>query len=374
MRGSVVKRGGTYSLIYDEPRADGKRRQRWLSGFRTRKAAELKLGEILGRIGSGDYVEPAQLTFGAYLRERWLPAREPSLRATTFDGYQRAVVRHIVPQVGHHRLQGLTADALSRFYAERLATGLSARTVRYHHAIVHKSLADAMKWGLVVRNVADAAEPPSAKAAKAPPPRTWSAAELRAFLEHVAEDRLYALWLTYATTGMRRGEALAIRWAALDLDAGQLSVRAERVVVAGVIHESEPKSARGLRTVALDAGTVATLRAHRKRQLEERMAWGPAYADDGLVFCREDGTALHPSTVSKRFGELVADLDVPRVSLHGLRHTWASLALQASVNPKVVSERLGHASVAFTLDRYSHVMPGMQEDAAAAVAALIATR
>ena len=377
MRGSVVKRGGTYSVVYDEPRADDKRRQRWLSGFRTRKAAELKLGEILGRIGSGDYVEPAQLTFGAYLRERWLPAREPSLRATTFDGYRRAVVRHIVPQLGHHRLQGLTADALSRFYAERLRSPgragkpLSARTVRYLHAIVHKSLADAMKWGLVVRNVADAAEPPSAKAAKAPPPKTWSAAELRAFLASVADDRLYALWLTYATCGLRRGEALGIRWAALDLDGGQLSVRAERVIVAGVIHESEPKSARGLRTVALDAGTVAALRAHRKRQLEERMGWGPAYRDDGLVFCREDGTALHPSTVSKRFGELVSGLEVPRVSLHGLRHTWASLALQAGVNPKVVSERLGHASVAFTLDRYSHVMPGMQEDAAAAVAALI---
>jgi integrase len=146
---------------------------------------------------------------------------------------------------------------------------------------------------------------PSAKAAKAPPPRTWSAVELRAFLEHVAEDRLYALWLTYATTGLRRGEALGIRWA------------------------------------ALDAGTVAALRAHRK------------------------------STVSKRFAELVRGLDVPRVSLHGLRHTWASLALQAGVNPKVVSERLGHATVAFTLDRYSHVMPGMQEDAAARVAALI---
>jgi integrase len=257
----------------------------------------------------------------------------------------------------------------ARWTAKSAVRSLPGR--RYVHAIVRKSLTDAVRWGLVARNVADTAEPPSAKAAKAPPPRTWSAGELRAFLERVAEDRLYALWLTYATTGLRRGEALGIRWSALDLDAGQLSVRTERVVVAGVVHESEPKSARGLRTVALDARTVAALRAHRKRQPEERVAWGPAYEDDGLVFCRENGTVLHPSTVSKRFGQLVAGLDVPRVSLHGLRHTWASLALQAGVNPKVVSERLGHAAVAFTLDRYSHVMPGMQEDAAARVAALI---
>jgi integrase len=243
--------------------------------------------------------------------------------------------------------------------------------VRYLHAIIHKALADAVRWGLVVRNVADAAEPPSANAAKAPPPRTWSATELRAFLEDVADDRLYALWLTYATTGLRRGEAPGLRWAAPDLDAGQLSVRTELVVVGGAIRETEPKSARGLRTVALDAGTVAVLRAHRKRRAGERLALGPAYADDGLVFCRENGTPLHPSTVSKRFGELVAEFDLPPVTLHGLRHTWASLALVAGVNPKVVSERLGHATVAFTLERYSHVMPGMQEDAAAKVAALI---
>jgi integrase len=192
------------------------------------------------------------------------------------------------------------------------------------------------------------------------------------FLESVYEDRLYALWLLYATTGLRRGEALGLRWPAVDLNAGQLSIRVARVTAGYDVHDSAPKSERGRRAVALDPATVTALRTHRKGQLTERLAWGPAYQDsDDFVFCREDGCPLHPDDVSKRFAAAVATLDVARITLHGLRHSWASLALAAGVNPKVVSERLGHASVSFTLDVYSHVTPGMQEDAAAKVASLV---
>lgn len=250
-------------------------------------------------------------------------------------------------------------------------TGLSARSVRYLHSIIHAALADALRWDLVLRNVADAATPPSHSAAKARPPKTWSAPELRVFLESVAGERLSAMWLLFATSGLRRGETLALRWSSLDLDTGRLSVREARVVAGYDVVESAPKSERGKRSVALDPGTVAALRAHRKRQLEERLAWGPAYDDGGYVFCREDGRPLHPDAVSKWFTAAVEGVDVPRITLHGMRHTWASLALQAGVNPKVVSERLGHATVGFTLDVYSHVMPGLQEDAAAKVAALV---
>jgi integrase len=147
------------------------------------------------------------------------------------------------------------------------------------------------------------------------------------------------------------------RWLAVDLDTASLAI-----LVA--------KSGRG-RQVALDAGTVAVLREHRKRQIEERLRWGPAYRAGDYVFTREDGKPYAPDDVTRAFREAVADAGVPRVRLHDLRHTWASLALAAGVNPKVVSERLGHATVSFTLDTYSHVMPGLQEDAAARVAALV---
>lgn len=188
----------------------------------------------------------------------------------------------------------------------------------------------------------------------------------------VHDDRLYGMWLLYATTGLRRGEALGLKWSQLDLERGQAAISEARVTAGYAVRESTPKTDRGRRSVALDPATVAALREHRKRQVSEQLAYGAGYVQTGgLVFVQEDGRPLHPDRVSKVFGTHVSALGGTRITLHGLRHTWASLALQAGVNPKVVSERLGHATVSFTLDTYSHVMPGMQEDAAAAVAALV---
>jgi integrase len=226
--------------------------------------------------------------------------------------------------------------------------------VRYLHSIIRKSLADALSWGLVVRNVADAASPPSSKAAKAPPTATWSAAELATFLRSVHGTRLEPLWTLYASAGLRRSEGLALRWSDLDLDTGQLAVAVS-------------KSGRG-RSVALDGGTVAVLRSHRKRQAAEKLALGPSYQEEGYTFCRQDGVHYSPTYITRAFREAVARTDLPRIRLHDLRHSWASLALAAGINPKVVSERLGHATVGFTLDVYSHVAPGLQEDAAERVA------
>ena len=164
--------------------------------------------------------------------------------------------------------------------------------MRYLHSIIRKSLADALSWGLVVRNAADAASPPSTKATKAPPPMTWSAEQLAAFLDSVHDTRLEPLWTLYASTGLRRGEGLAIRWADLDLDSGQLAIPVS-------------KSGRG-RSVALDGGTVAVLRAHRKRQAAEKLALGPSYQDEGYAFCRQDGVHYSPTYITRAFREAVA--------------------------------------------------------------------
>ena len=247
---------------------------------------------------------------------------------------------------------------------------LSARTVRYVHSVVKRALDDAVNWGRLARNPAARATPPSAKAAKAPKPTTWTAAELREFLDSVRGARFYPLWLLVATTGVRRGEAIGLRWRDLDLDGASMAVTNARVAVGREVVDSPPKSGHG-RAVALDTATVAALRAHRKAQAAEQLALGPAYETTGYVFTWEDGRPLHPDYVSAAFRRAVARLDVQTIRLHDLRHTWASLALGAGVNPKIVSERLGHATVGFTLDVYSHVMPGLQEDAAATVAALV---
>jgi integrase len=187
----------------------------------------------------------------------------------------------------------------------------------------------------------------------------------------VRGDRLYALWLVYATTGMRRGEALALRWADLDLEASRATITETVGSVAYAVVRGRPKSDRSRRSVALDPGTVAALRAHRKAQAAERLALGPAYADGGLVFTCEDGTPLHPERVSRLFDGRVRDSGLPRIRLHDVRHTWATLALRAGVPLKVVSEHLGHTSIAVTADTYMHVSAAMERDAAETVAALV---
>lgn len=172
-------------------------------------------------------------------------------------------------------------------------------------------------------------------------------------------------------TGVRRGELLGLSWDAVDLDAGRLAITRTLISGKGAPRFSEPKTKRGRRSVALDAGTVDALREHRERQLDERLAWGPAYEDHGLVFCREDGTPIWPRTFSRSFDHHVRDAGLPKIRLHDLRHTHATLALEAGVHPKVVQEWLGHASIAITLDTYSHAVPAMQEDAAEKIAALL---
>lgn len=192
----------------------------------------------------------------------------------------------------------------------------------------------------------------------------------------MADDRLYALWLLLAGTGMRRGEALGLGPEHLDLDRARVAIQRSLVAVRGRGEEreasfSEPKTDKSRRSVALDPASVETLRAHRRRQLEERIALGPAWQDRGLVFCREDGLELDPDWVGKRFGALSSAAGLPAIRLHDLRHTHATLALQADIHPKVVSERLGHSTISMTLDTYSHAIPAMQEDAAVRVAALV---
>jgi integrase len=258
--------------------------------------------------------------------------------------------------------RAIAAAMLNRLYGE-LGERLAPRTVRGVHTVLRQALSDAVAWQRLPRNPADRAKPPSLASLGEIPPRTWSARELDDFLSHVRDDRLYAAWRVGAMTGLRRGELLGLDWDAVDLDAGRLAITRTLIEGKGAPRFSEPKTKRGRRSVALDDGTVEALREHRERQLDERVAWGPAYHDHGLVFCREDGTPLWPRTFSRSFDHHVRAAGLPKIRLHDLRHTHATLALEAGVHPKVVQERLGHATIAITLDTYSHAIPALQEDA-----------
>lgn len=377
MRGHVRKQGSTWYVVVDLPRdrVTGKRKQKWHSGFRTKRDADKALTDILSRLDQGTYVEPTKRTLAAFLDE-WLVAVRPTLRASTHATYETIVQTHIAPRIGSVALQSLTPGRLNALYADLLASGradgkggLSTATVRYVHAVIRKALSDAMRWSLVTRNVADAADPPRVSRKQI---RTWSARELRAFLAHVDGDRLHAAYVLAATTGMRRGEVLGLRWQDVDLESQRVSISQTLVVVGGYEAQySEPKTAKGRRSVALDPTTTEALRSHRERQMLERQLMADAYVDSDLVFAREDGAWIHPDSFSELFWRHAKAAKLPRIRFHDLRHTHATLALAAGVHPKVVSERLGHASITITLDTYSHAIPAMQETAASLVASLV---
>lgn len=397
--GSVRKdpRHGSWLFVVDIAPAGGKRRQVMRRGFATKRAAQEALDELRGSVRAGAYVEPDRITLGAYL-ERWLGSL-PAVgrRPSTISSYGAMLRRYVIGQpVGEVPLQALTPVELDELYASLLSSGgrtgagRSPRTVRYLHSIIRKALEDALRKGLVSRNVARLASPPASSAARAPEAQVWEAAELGAFLEHVAGTEHGALFHVAAMTGLRRSEVCGLRWSDVDLEAGALKVRQALTFVQDKLDApdetgrrsvrrlevNQPKTKRSRREVALDPETVAVLRAHRREQLEARMLVGEGYRDQGLVFAMPDGSPWNPETVSQAFARVVDRLAragvVSPITLHGLRHTHATLQLAAGVNPRVVSERLGHSSVAFTLDTYGHVLDGQQADAAAAVAALVA--
>jgi integrase len=286
---------------------------------------------------------------------------------TTYASYAQITHVYIVPYLGHVSLQKLAPAMLQALYA-RLLSGegerrpLSSRTVRYTHAVIRMALKEALRLGLVARNVADAVSPP--KAAR-PQVKAWDAPELRHFLEVAGADRYSPLWLLAAHTGMRQGELLGLRWQDIDLGRG-----IARVVQTVPTHHhgvefGVPKTASGRRTIALDATCIVALRAHRASQNERRLAMGEVWQDYDLVFTSGIGTPLNQGGVYHRFIALARKANVPRIPFHGLRHSHATVLMKQGVNPKVVSERLGHADISITLQTYSHVLPQMQQEAAA---------
>ncbi|HRE00398.1 MAG TPA: site-specific integrase, partial [Ilumatobacteraceae bacterium] len=298
MRGHIVKRRSRYyAVVYEgvDPTTQ-KERHRWYQAGGTRKGAEKILADLVKRHHDGDYRAPDKITLGDYLIERWLPTKRAQLRFSTFDSYTRNVRNHVVPRIGNIPLQKLTPEDLDQFYATLLTEGklngkkggLSVKTVRYIHTIIRKALADAQRKGSVQRNVADLADAPKLSSAPRRPMKVWTAEQLRDFLDGITEHRMYPTIYLAASTGMRRGEVLGIRWEDIDLDGLRLSVRNSVLNVAYAIEISEVKTDTSRRTVDLEPRTVGVLKAWRRTQLEERVALGIRPADDSLVFADPD--------------------------------------------------------------------------------------
>jgi integrase/predicted RNA-binding Zn-ribbon protein involved in translation (DUF1610 family) len=371
LRDSCPKCGG--ELVETE-----ERRRAIKGGFGTQRECQAALNKILIAVEARSYAPPTKITVRNFLLDEWLPAVKGTLRPTTFASYTMLAQQHIIPRLGSLQLQKLNAAAINALYAYlleegrvRTQGGLSASSVRRVHAVLHRACHDAVRWGRLTVNPVDAADPPKASAEHAERLPVWTAEQLSAFLASVADERLFALWRLLAMTGMRRGEALGLAWEDLDMEAGHLTIRRAWIPVNGVAQMSEPKTRRGRRTIALDPVTLEALKGHAARQADEQSSWQDTAGAAGLVFTRPDGRPLVPWAVSKAFREQSRTAMLPAIPLHGLRHTYATLALSSGVNPRIVSARLGHATVALTLDVYSHVLPQADQEAADRIAELL---
>jgi integrase len=358
--GSISRRkSGGWTAQYTVHTPEGRKR-RTLYG-KTRQDVAAKLTRALSDRENGLDFDAGSLTVGEHL-ERWLMGSvKGAVRQGTFQRYEQLVRLHIAPALGRLKLKALTPVRVQGLYQNRLDSGLSPATVQKIHVVLHRALEQAVVWSLVQRNAADAVEAPRPTPKEIQP---LDSQQVKALLEATQGNPLEALYALAVSTGLRQGELLALRWDDVDLEGGLVRVRRTLLRNRGHLLVGEPKTKKSRRTVRLTGTTIAALRAHLARQVDWMERLGDLYEDNGLVFTTERGTLINPTNLRKRsFIPLLQRAGLAQIRFHDLRHTCATLLLSANVNPKIVSEMLGHATIAITLDTYSHVLPTMQEGA-----------
>ena len=350
------------------------RRQRWIGSYERRGEAVAAKNKATEEKSRGQLVDARRLTFGQFLDE-WtagfaLKVADGDLKPSSVRTYSDHVRLHIKPALGYLRLQELEVRHVNEFHrtlakkrGRKVDSTLSPVTRRQVHITLHAALAAAKRQQLIGYNPAEDAERPRRRSEKVDSEQVWKVEQLRSFLAGTREDRLGVLWLLMGTTGLRRAEAMGLRWRDVDLENGTLQVRETRVSVAYKVHEGDPKTQAGRRPMPLFPETVVALKAWKARQAGERLHWGPEWTDTGHVFTRESGEPWHPATISKRFTTAVEAADVPRIRLHDLRHGFATYHLAAGTQLKHLQKLMGHARIGVTMDVYVH--PEFEDLAAA---------
>ncbi len=372
MRGHIRKRGkNSYSIKVSlgKDATTGKYKSQWVSVKGTKKDAEKHLAELLHQLDNGTFMKPGKTTLGEYL-EKWLRDYAwPSLAPRTVEGYESIIRCHLIPALGSIPLTQLRPEHLQRYYSEKLSGGrydgkgsLGQTSVLHHHTCLHRALKMALRWGLMNRNPADAVTPPHPQRSEM---HTMTEDDLTRFLEAAKATPYYVLFYQALFTGMRRSELLALRWCDVDLLLCQVHVtRTIHQLRTGELVIRAPKSVKGRRLVSLSPSAALLLQEHRDKQAAHRVILGIPLEEDDLIFSTLDGRPLRPNTVTRAWSMLAARCGLKGIRLHDARHTHASLMLKQGVHPKIVQERLGHATIAVTLDTYSHISPGLQQAAA----------
>ncbi len=367
MRGCIQVRSGHYSLVISgKDPLTNKRTREWitLKNCDSYTKAEKELTRVLREKDTGTYVQPEKVTVKEFIIQ-WLKSYvETNCRPKTVESYQEIADKHVIPEIGNIRLTSLEAKHLQALYTKKKKDGLSLRTVRYVYSLMSQVLNYGMKQGLLYRNVAHISDPPHLDHKTV---NTLAMKDINAFFEAAKETPHYALFYTLLHTGMRRGEVLALKWKNVDMGLSSLGVQAYISVteslsrIKGTNLLRAPKTQSGLRRIALSPSLTLVLKQHREQQEALFVKLGKRLTDEDFVFCHHDGTLLDPSTISHEFSRILRRAKLPLMPLHGLRHSHATLLLQAGTHPRVVQDRLGHCSIRVTLDTYSHVVGGLQE-------------
>jgi len=389
-RGSVKKRyKNTWNVILNlgykvNDKGQRVRNQKWITVKGTKREAERKLAELLYKANQNEFVEPNKLTLGEWF-DHWLETniKPPATRPRTYETYEIVIRRHLKPELGKIRLQEFDAIHLEQYYRKK-GKKLSQTTLKLHHAVVSKALKSAVLKKYVQSNVAALVEN-KPKVEEKPPGAVvncWEKEEVQKFLKEARKQdaQTVALFALALDTGGRRAELCGLKWQNVDLNRGIVQIIEQLVPFERKLHFGSPKNGKP-RTVHISPETVALLNQHRKEQLELRMRNGKTYADQDLVFARQWkhvswkkhslGDPLNMGVVSRDFYQLIQELELKRITFHGLRHTCATLLLQAGIPVHVVSERLGHKGVEITMNVYGHVLPSMHEEVKAELSGLL---
>ncbi len=372
MRGSITKKGNTYSIIVDIGRdKDGKRKQKWYNGFRTKKEAEKELTKILNQIENGTFVNPEKITLREFLKRWFDDIVEPNLTETTKDGYKYIVDIHIIPALGDVLIQKLQPIQIQTFYKEKLEKGridgkggLSPKSILNIHRIMKRALNHAMKMQIINRNVTEFVELPKQKKYRA---SVIDEEQVQRMLEAFEPTNLYIPVLLAVGLGLRRGEALGLRWSDIDFENCAITINNTLLKTNKGVIFHDPKTETSKRVIISPGTIIEALKAHKEKQEETKAVMGEAYQENELVSCYDDGHPFNPGTFSTLFMNVLKRNKLQLIRFHDLRHTNATLMLKHNVPAKVASERLGHSTIGITLDLYSHVLKEMQQDAASKI-------
>ncbi len=319
-----------------------------------------KLIEARHEQQQGTLVTTSTQTMKEYL-EHWLEeVKKPTIRVSSYVKYRKLLNSYLLPTIGKIQLQKLTPQHVQSLYARKLKEGLSPKTIQSIHGVLHGALDNAVKWNLIAKNVCDVVSSPRVPTTEK---QVLTMQEAHTLLEQVRRHRLETILALALTTGMRRGEILALRWSDVNLEEGSIQVKhtVDYINHYGYV-ESEPKTAKGRRKIMLSSFVVEMLNAHRSAQMEARYKAGEKWIDKNLVFTGLLGDFFNPNYVLRVFKRVLVAAGLPDMTFHMLRHSAATILLSMGVHPKIVQEILGHSTINITLDTYSHILPSMQKD------------